>query len=144
MCEPGRGKKSIIFSFILSVSLLFIQPSLLETVSLPNSFFSSLEGRTWGQIICGDGRGPQCLHFPTDFLGVWKLMILNTSWFFPICQTKAWKGKWPEARGRGTGQGTWWGDRGTSVAFSSRYPNPTETGVNANARWINIPEVVGG
>lgn len=142
MCEPGRGTKSIIFSFILPVPLLFAQSSLPETVSLPNSFFSSLEGRTLGQIICGDGRGPLCLHFPTDFLGVWKLMILNTSWFFPVCQTKAWKGKWPEARGRGTGRGR--GDRRASIAFSSPYPNPAETGVNANARRMSIPEVVGG
>lgn len=101
MCELDWGKKSIIFSFILHVPLLFIHSSLPETVCLPSSFFSSPKGRTLGQIIGRDGWGLQCLHFPTDFIGVWKLMILNTSWFFPICQTKAWKGKWPEVRGRG-------------------------------------------
>ena len=38
MCEPDRGKKSIIFSFILRVPLLLIHSSLPETVRLPSSF----------------------------------------------------------------------------------------------------------
>ena len=89
-------------------------------------FFSSPEGRTLGRITGRDGWGPQCLHFPTDFIGVWKLTILNTSWFFPMCQTKAWKGKWPEARGGGHRAA------GREHIISFLFPSPRPCG----DRWV--------
>lgn len=72
---------------------------------------------------------PRCL----EVNDTQHLMILSSM------SNKGMKGK----VARGERQGHWSGrHRSTSRAFSSLYPNPTETGVIASARRMNIPEVV--
>lgn len=81
MCERDSGKKSIIFSFILRVPLLWAQAPLPEDCQLAKVFLfisrgQALEDRSFVETV---GRGAPCLHSPTDFGGVWKLMMLSTS-----------------------------------------------------------------
>ena len=141
MCEPDRGKKSIIFSFILRVPLLLIHSSLPETVRLPSSLLFISRGedfRTdhWQRRL---GSAVFALsywfHRCLEVNDTQHLMILS------YVSNKGMKGKVTRgerrgAQGRGTGT-----HHQLSLSFTPTLRRPVSLIVNG--RRINIPEAVG-